>query len=137
MVPGVGTLVNVAAILLGSAVGVLLGDRLPARTREVVTDGLGLVVLLVGGLSAAAVVDPALQSAVGAGAPVLIVLGSVVVGGVLGSLLHLERRLESAGAWLRHRLAPAAGDSGTHRFVEGFVTASLLFCVGPLALAAR
>lgn len=134
MVPGVGTLVNVVAILVGSALGVALGDRLPARTRAVVTDGLGLVTLLVGALSAAAVLDPALKADVGSGAPVLIVLGSVVVGGVLGSLIHLERRLEDAGAWLRRRLAPSSGDSGTHRFVEGFVTASLLFCVGPLAV---
>jgi uncharacterized protein len=134
VVPGLGTLVNVVAILVGSTLGVLLGDRLPARTRDVVTDGLGLVTLLVGGLSAAAVLDPALRADVGSGAPVLIVLGSVVVGGVIGSLLHLERRLESAGAWLRRRLAPRAGDAGTHRFVEGFVTASLLFCVGPLAI---
>ncbi|HET7900581.1 MAG TPA: DUF554 domain-containing protein [Candidatus Nanopelagicales bacterium] len=134
MVPGIGTLVNVVAILAGSALGVLLGDRLPQRARDVVTDGLGLVTLLVGGLSAAAVLDPSLRVDVGAGAPVLIVLASIVVGGLLGSLLHLERRLESAGAWLRPRLAPSAGDAGTHRFVEGFVTASLLFCVGPLAI---
>lgn len=134
MVPGIGTLVNVVAILVGSALGVALGDRLPARTRSVVTDGLGLVTLLVGALSAAAVLDPALRADVGTGGPVLIVLGSIVVGGVLGSLLHLERRLEHLGAWLRHRLSPSAGDAGTHRFVEGFVTASLLFCVGPLAI---
>lgn len=134
MVPGVGTLVNVVAIVVGSALGVLLGDRMPQRTRDVVTDGLGLVTLLIGGISAAAVLDPALREEVGSGAPVLIVLGSVVVGGVIGSLLHLERRLESLGAWLRHRLSPRSGDAGTHRFVEGFVTASLLFCVGPLAI---
>jgi uncharacterized membrane protein YqgA involved in biofilm formation len=134
VVPGVGTLVNVVAILVGSALGVALGDRLPQRTRSVVTDGLGLVTLLVGALSAAAVLDPALRDDVGSGAPVLIVLASIVVGGVLGSLLHLERRLEDAGAWLRRRLSPSSGDAGTHRFVEGFVTASLLFCVGPLAI---
>ena len=98
MVPGVGTLVNVVAILVGSALGVALGDRLPQRTRAVVTDGLGLVTLLVGGISAAAVLDPALRQDVGSGAPVLIVLGSVVVGGVVGSGLHVERRLEDAAA---------------------------------------
>lgn len=135
MVPGVGTLVNVVAILAGSAVGALLGDRLPARTRDVVTDGLGLVVLLVAGLSAAAVLDPTLREDVGAGGPVLVVLAAVVIGGVIGSALRLERRLEGAGAWLRRRLVRGdGGDAGTHRFVEGFVTASLVFCVGPLAI---
>ncbi len=132
MVPGTGTLINVATIVLGAGVGVALGDRLPRRTREVVTDGLGLVVLLVAALSAAAVLDPALRDAVGEGVPVLVVLGSVLVGGIVGSLLRLEHRLEALGGWLRRRLVrnPEHG----HRFVEGFVTASLVFCVGPLAI---
>lgn len=134
MPPGTGTLVNVVAILVGSGIGVALGDRLPERTRQGVTDALGLVVLLVAALSAVAVLDPALREATGTGAPVLIVLGSLVVGSVIGSLLHLEQRLESVGGWLRRRLVRADEAPGNHRFVEGFVTASLVFCVGPLAI---
>ncbi|MFC6238378.1 DUF554 domain-containing protein [Longivirga aurantiaca] len=134
MPPGTGTLVNVVAILIGSGIGVALGDRLPERTRQVVTDGLGLVVLLVAGLSAVAVLDPALREATGTGAPVLIVLGSLLVGSVVGSLLGLEQRLEAVGAWLRRRLVRGDDAPGSHRFVEGFVTASLVFCVGPLAI---
>lgn len=134
MVPGTGTAVNVAAILLGSGMGVALGDRLPQRTREVVTDGLGLVVMLVAALSAAAVLDPALHDAVGNGAPVLIVLGAVLLGGIIGSLMGLEQRLESVGGWLRRRLVRDQDATHSHRFVEGFVTASLVFCVGPLAI---
>lgn len=134
MPPGTGTLVNVVAILVGSGIGVALGDRLPERTRQVVTDALGLVVLLVAALSAAAVLDPALREATGTGAPVLIVLGSLLVGSVIGSLLHLERRLEGVGTWLRRRLVRDDDAPGSHRFVEGFVTASLVFCVGPLAI---
>ena len=134
MPPGTGTLVNVVAILVGSGIGVALGDRLPERTRQVVTDGLGLVVLLVAALSAAAVLDPALREATGTGAPVLIVLGSLLIGSVAGSLLHLEQRLESLGTWLRRRLVRHDDAPGSHRFVEGFVTASLVFCVGPLAI---
>jgi uncharacterized membrane protein YqgA involved in biofilm formation len=132
--PGTGTLVNVVAILLGSAIGVALGDRLPERTRQVVTDGLGLVVLLVAALSAAAVLDPELQAATPSGAPVLIVLGSLLVGSIVGSLLRLESRLEDLGTWLRSRLVKGTDADGSHRFVEGFVTASLVFCVGPLAI---
>lgn len=132
MLPGVGTLINAAAILLGSALGVLVGDRLPERTRSVVTDALGLVVLLVAALSVSAVLDDELVAAVGSGPAVLVILFALLVGGVLGSLLDLERRLESMGAWLRRRLVRGA-DHG-HRFVEGFVTASLVYCVGPLAI---
>lgn len=134
MPPGTGTLVNIVAILVGSALGVALGDRLPERTRQVVTDGLGLVVLLVAALSAVAVLDPALRDATGAGAPVLIVLGSLLVGSIVGSLLRLGDRLEQMGGWLRRRLVRDTEAAGGHRFVEGFVTASLVFCVGPLAI---
>ena len=163
MVPrGAGTLLNVVTVLLGSGIGLLLGQRLPERTRYVVTDGLGLVTLLVAALSAVAVTDPALSDAVGSGGPVLVVLGAVLLGGVVGSLLRLEDRLEGLGGFVRRalsqRLRPApagrgtgvggpasghAGESvrdagsepvGGSRFVEGFVTASLVFCVGPLTV---
>jgi uncharacterized membrane protein YqgA involved in biofilm formation len=132
---GFGTAVNVATVVAGSGIGVLVGHRLPQRTRDTVTDGLGLVTLLVAALSAVAVTDPALVAAVGADAPVLIVLGAVVLGGIAGSLLRVEARLEGIGSWLRSRLTTdRAGQAGQRRFVEGFVTASLVFCVGPLTI---
>jgi uncharacterized protein len=132
--PGIGTLVNVVTVLVGSAVGVLLGHRLPHRTRDVVTDALGLVTLLIAALSAASVVDPALESAVGPSAPVLIVLGSLLAGGIAGSLLRIESRLEDFGGWLQRRLPRGSDSEERRRFVEGFVTASLVFCVGPLTV---
>ncbi len=135
MFPGLGTLVNVAAVLLGSAVGVLVGHRLPARTRDVVTDALGLVTLLIAAGTAAAVADPALLSAVGTSAPVLIVLGSLVLGGVVGSLVGIETLLERFAGGLRALLLRGGGDSrDRERFVEGFVASSILFCVGPLTV---
>ena len=134
MFPGIGTLVNVATVLLGSAIGVLLGHRLPHRTRDVVTDALGLVTLLIATLSAAAVIDPELERAVGSSAPVLIVLGSLLAGGIGGSLLRIESRLEGFGGWLQARLSRGADSQERRRFVEGFVTASLVFCVGPLTV---
>ena len=142
MIRGAGTILNVVTVLVGSGLGVLLGHRLPQHTRDVVTDALGLVTLLVAALSAAAVLDPPLIAAVGNGAPVLIVLGALLIGGIVGSLLHLEDRLESLGAWLQSRLggAPSGNrpngrtDEQRERFVQGFLTASLLFCVGPLAV---
>ncbi len=134
MFPGIGTLVNVVTILVGSALGVLLGHRLPHRTRDVVTDSLGLVTLLIAALSAAAVADPVLERAVGTSAPVLIVLGSLLLGGIAGSLLRVETRLEDFGGWLQRRLSRGAGTEQRRLFVEGFVTASLVFCVGPLTV---
>ncbi|MGN6781086.1 MAG: DUF554 domain-containing protein [Marmoricola sp.] len=144
MFPGIGTLVNAATVVLGSLVGLALGHRFPERTRTVVTDGLGLVTLLIAASSATAVGDPALRRAVGSSAPVLIVLASLLLGGIAGSLLRVEDRLEGLGGHLQ-RLAvrrTAAGDAGQHgaghpsreRFVQGFVTSSLVFCVGPLTI---
>jgi hypothetical protein len=135
VIRGAGTLLNVTTVLVGSGIGVLVGHRLPTRTRDVVTDGLGLVTLLVAATSAAAVVDDDLTSAVGDGAPVLIVLAAILVGGITGSLCRIEERLEGLGATIRRRLPVGNGDvAERHRFVEGFVAASLVFCVGPLTI---
>ena len=134
MFPGVGTLVNVATVLLGAGLGVALGHRLPQRTRDVVTDGLGLVTLVIALLSAFAVTDAALVDHIGGSAPMLVVLGSVLVGGIAGSLLHLERRVEGVGGWLQRRLTSETGSTERHRFIEGFVASSLVFCTGPLTI---
>ncbi|MDN5761568.1 MAG: DUF554 domain-containing protein [Microlunatus sp.] len=145
MFPGFGTLVNIVTIVVGSTIGLLLGARLPRRIRLTVTDALGLVTLLIGGLAAVEVTSSAFSSAVGRSAPVLIVLGSLLIGGIIGSLLDLERRLEDFGGWLRFRLGrgrvtaadhgtDAAEDAARERFIEGFVSTSLIFCVGPLAV---
>jgi uncharacterized membrane protein YqgA involved in biofilm formation len=131
---GIGTLVNVGTVLVGGTLGVLVGHRLPERTRKVVTDGLGLVTLLIAGTSAAAINDQGLSDAVGDSAPILIVLGSLLLGGIAGSLLRLEDRLEGFGGWLQRRLTPAEGSEGRARFIEGFVTASIIFCAGPLTI---
>ena len=131
---GFGTLVNVVTVLVGSTIGVLVGHRLPERTRTVVTDGLGLVTLLIAATSAAAIGNDAWAEAVGDSAPLLIVLGALLVGGIVGSLLRLEDRLEGLGGWLQRRLTPQDGSGGRARFIEGFVTASIIFCTGPLTI---
>jgi hypothetical protein len=133
-VPGLGTLINIVAILVGSAAGVLFGARLPERTHRTVTDALGLVVLVIGGLNVVAVQDPGFKAAVGDSAPLLIVLGALLIGGVIGSLIGIEKRVEVLGGWLQRRLAGETGDEARARFIEGFVAASLLFCIGPLAI---
>lgn len=134
MFRGFGTVVNVSTVLVGSGIGVVVGHRLPSRTRDVVTDALGLVTLMVAALSAFAVTDPVLSDAVGSSAPVLIVLGSLLIGGITGSLLRVEYRLESLGGFMQRRLARAGDSEERRRFIEGFVASSMLFCIGPLTI---
>lgn len=135
---GIGTLVNAATVLMGSTLGVLIGHRLPLRTRSVVTDALGLVTLLIAASSAMAVTDTSLSDAVGDSAPMLIVLGALLVGAIAGSLAGIEDRLEGLGDTLQRRFtrgdAGADGHAARDRFVQGFMTASLVFCVGPLTI---
>ena len=135
MFVGIGTVVNTATVLVGATLGVLVGHRLRDRTRELVTDVIGLVTLVIAVMSALTVSDESLSDRVGDSAPVLIVLGSALIGGITGSLLRIEDRLEGLGGWLQRRLG---GEGRLHddrdRFVEGFVSASMVFCVGPLTV---
>ncbi|MEI2784610.1 MAG: DUF554 domain-containing protein [Candidatus Nanopelagicales bacterium] len=130
---GLGTAINVAAILVGATIGVLLGHRLPQRTRDTVTDALGLVTLVIGGLNVVALHDDTFVSAVGSGVTLLVVLGALLIGGITGSLLQIEKRLEQLGGWLQARLS-GDGSQDRAQFVEGFVDSSLIFCIGPLAV---
>jgi len=116
-VPGLGTLMNVTTVLLGTAVGVLVGARLPQRVRDTVMDGLGLLTFTLG-------ISMAMRTE-----NFMIVLGAVLLGGLTGELLQIERGLERLGDYFQARFA-----SGSSTFSTGFVTASLLFCVGPLAI---
>ena len=132
---GLGTLINIVAVLAGSAAGVWFGGRLPARTTRTVTDALGLTTLVIGGLNVMSLKDADFVGAVGSGATLLVVLGALLVGGVFGSIVGLEERLEGIGGWLQRKLV--RGDGGTDaraRFIEGFVDASLLFVIGPMAV---
>ena len=117
----IGTIINVAAVIIGGTVGTLLGDRLDPRLRSTAMDGLGLVVLVIG-----------LQSALGT-QNVLIVLASIVVGGAVGARLGIEDRLEALGRYLEKRFT-SADDRASSRFSKGFLTASLVFCVGPMTI---
>lgn len=134
MFRGFGTLLNVATVLVGTGLGVLLGHRLPQRTRDVVTDALGLVTILIAAFSAVAVRDAPFVRDVGDAATILVVLAALVIGGVVGSLLRLENRLEGIGGALQRRLSRGSESEERRRYVEGFVAASLVFCVGPLTV---
>jgi len=133
---GIGTLTNAATVLLGATIGVLVGHRISERTRSVVTDGLGLVTLLIAASSATAVGSARLARAVGDSAPMLIVLGALLVGGIIGSVLRIEDRLEGVGGRLQSALVRTGGEEhpGRARFIQVFVVSSMIFCVGPLTI---
>jgi uncharacterized protein len=142
---GIGTIVNVGAILGGTALGLVFGRMIPARVRATAMSAIGLAVLGVGLQMA---IDPRVDVSklAHAGTPPyhanpLVVIGGLVVGGIIGELLQLELRLERFGAWMQSvaRGPPGAGAAGSaapkgHDLVEGFVTASLLYCVGAMAV---
>ena len=141
--PGQGTLVNAAAILVGATLGLLFGRLIPDRIRTTTMQAIGLAVFCMGMQMA---LDPHIEhSAVPYAGPLpyhpnlLIVIGGLVSGSIAGELLHLERRLEGFGQHLHRivaKLPLLAGEenAGSHNLVEGFVTASLVYCVGAMAV---
>ena len=130
MFPGIGTVINIVAIVGGATLGVLVGTRMKEQTRILLTDVLGLVLIL----GAASAVLPLWSTryveSVPQGWTLLIVLGSLLIGGLIGSLLKLDTRLDGLGERLRIKFKA----SSESPFVEGFVAASLLFAIGPLAI---
>jgi uncharacterized membrane protein YqgA involved in biofilm formation len=131
-----GTLTNTATVLIGTGIGAVVGRRIPGRIREIITAALGLI-------TAALAVRETL-----AGDRFVLVLGAVLLGAVVGETLRIEQGLEWLGRRLQTAISPAAqtldvefpegsvpGSSGpTHRPAEGFVIASLIFCIGPLTI---
>ena len=134
MIIGLGTIINVLAILGGTTAGILIGNRLSEKTSKVVTDGLGLVVLVLGGLNVISLLDVEFVSAVGPGIPLLIVIGAILIGGIIGSALQIEQRLENFGAVLQKRFSGKGSKGSKEKFITGFVNASLVFTIGPLAI---
>lgn len=118
-----GTLLNMFTVAIGSALGLLIGNRLPERMQQSVVTGLGLVTLFVG------------MSNAGKTGNIIIPLISIALGAIIGELLRIDVALDHLGGWLQKRFA-GGGESGADervRFTNGFVTASLVFCVGPLS----
>lgn len=117
MLVPVGPAINALAIVGGGLLGLAIGSRLPERVRTIVFQGLGLCTLVIG-----------LQMALTTKAPILLIL-SVLLGGICGELLQLEDRFLALGDRLKARLK-----SGNPRFTEGLVNAAVLFCIGAMAI---
>lgn len=127
-----GTLINVAAILIGGALGLVFGARFPDRVRQTVLAGMGLFTTILG-----------IQMTFDTQQP-LIIAGSLLIGSLLGEWWQIEDKLRNLGAWLEERLTRRSVTDNLHnevplnnhgsRFVRGFLTASLVFAIGPIAI---
>lgn len=116
-----GTLLNIATVIAGSVIGLLFGARIPAKLKETVIAGMGLFTAAMGVQMFLKTENP------------LIVLGALLIGTLLGEWWRIEDGLYRLGAFLEQRFSREE-DDGSNKFVRGFLTASLLFCVGPMTI---
>ncbi len=115
-----GTIVNALAIIVGSLAGLLLSKGIPEKYKQIILSAVGLSVILIG-IKSALVSDK-----------LMVVIFSMIFGALIGEALAIERRLESFGKFLERKIAGKSSDSSS--FARGFVTASLVFCVGSMAI---
>jgi len=113
-----GTIVNFIAIILGGLAGVLFGKAFPDRLKSTVIQGIGLTVMIIG-------LQMALKTS-----NVLIVIASLVIGGIIGESINIEARLNDFGRYLEKKLS----GKGEGQFTKAFVTTSLIYCVGAMAI---
>ncbi len=117
-----GTLLNIATVLIGGMIGLLFGARIPERFKSTVIAGMGLFTAAMGLQMFLKTTNP------------LIVLGALLIGALLGEWTRIEDGLQNLGGFLERRFARDDSAEGSARFIRGFLTASLLFCVGPMTI---
>jgi len=115
-----GTILNTISVLIGGTLGILFGARLPERLKQTIVSGMGLFTAAIGIQMFLKTENP------------LIVLGALLIGALLGEWWGIEDGLQNLGAWLEKRFSK--NDADSNRFIRGFLTASLLFCVGPMTI---
>jgi len=130
MFVGAGTTINVVAIVVGGVLGVLLGSKFSDSTKSLITDLLGMVTFISAADAISAFWRAELRAALPRGWAILIIVFSLIIGALLGIALRIEDRLNSIGEYLKRKF----NSQGNSTFVEGFVSASLIFAVGPLAI---
>lgn len=143
-----GTIVNTLTVAVGSAAGLLLAARIPHRFQRIILDCLGLVTITLG-IDAAVIVMSRTVERYGAGLPTygarlgLVCVGCLLVGAVIGTAGRIHERIENLGAFIHRRFrrvppssnpGPAITETSSRSFAEGFLSASVIFCVGPLTL---
>lgn len=128
---GLGTIVNVIAVIIGATVGLLIKGGLSKRFEETITMAIGLSTMFIG-LSGALAGLMTVQGTTVATQDTMLMIGSLIIGSLLGEWIDIESHLEQAGIWCKSKV-PARGDKND-TFVEGFVTSSLIFCVGAMAI---
>lgn len=116
-----GTLINIVAILAGSTLGIVFGSRLSDHLKATVIAGMGIFTAAVG-------IQMFLKTE-----SALVVLGALILGAILGEWLGIEERLQNLGKWLEQRFSGNSEGESSH-FVRGFLTASVLYCTGPMAV---
>jgi len=116
-----GTFLNIATVIIGGIIGLIFGARIPDKLKSTVIAGMGLFTAAMGMQMFLKTENP------------LIVLGSLLIGTLLGEWLRIEDGLQNLGKILEQRFSKE-GDDGSNKFVRGFLTASLLFCVGPMTI---
>ncbi|MBI5935229.1 MAG: DUF554 domain-containing protein [Chloroflexi bacterium] len=117
-----GTLLNIATVIVGGLIGLLFGARIPERFKSTVIAGMGLFTFAMGSQMFLKTENP------------LIVLGALLIGALLGEWTRIEDGLHNLGAILEKRFARDDSAEGSAKFIRGFLTASLLFCVGPMTI---
>lgn len=129
MFPGVGTIFNIITIVLGAFIGIFVGEKLREKSRELITDALGLVTILGAASAIIPLFNNQYASKIPNGWSTMPILMALLFGGLIGSALKIEDRFEELGNFLRRRFR-----SKQSTFVEGFLSSSLLFVIGPLAI---
>lgn len=130
MFPGIGTVLNILTIVIGGTLGVFIGAKISEKLRNLITDVLGCVTIISAADALSAYWDPQLQQALPRGWVILVVVFSLLAGALIGSAIGIEDRLENLGTRLKVKFSKDGGSN----FVEGFVSASLIFAIGPLAI---
>lgn len=118
-----GTIINVGTVILGGLLGIFLNNRMPQNINHTVMQGLGLSTALIG-------IKMGMETN-----NLLVVVLSLVIGGIIGELLAIEDKFDQIGKWLEERFGKFdRQEKGSGNFTKGFVSTSLLFCVGPMAI---
>jgi len=118
----IGTLINFAAIVVGGFIGILLGARISEKVKTTIISGLGIFTLLY-----AISLFLKTQNS-------LVVLGSILMGVLIGEWIHIQEGVEKLGMWLESRFSKSEVSEERNKFIHGFLTTTLVFCIGPMAI---